>query len=41
MQVLAAIMEGDQNIAAMALAKQPVFDLRCGHANQSGGVGLA
>src|ERR1700722_970786 len=41
MQVLAAIVEGDQNIAAMALAKKSVFDLRCGHANKRGGVGLA
>jgi hypothetical protein len=41
MQVLASIMKGDQDIPAMTLAKQPVLNLRCGHANQGGGVRLA
>ena len=40
MQILAAIVKGDQNIAMVALTKQPVLDLGCGHANERGGVGL-
>ena len=39
-QVLAAIVKGNQDVAMVALAKQPVLDLRCGHANEGGGVGL-
>ena len=41
MQVLPAIVKGDQDVATMALTKQPVLDLRCGHTNQGGGVHLA
>src|SRR4029077_6450120 len=41
MQVLPAIVKGDQDVATVALAKQAVLDLRCGHTNQSGGVHLA
>ena len=40
-QVLPAIVKGDQDVATMALTKQPVLDLRCGHTNQSGRVHLA
>ena len=40
MQVLAAIVKGDQDVAMVALTKQPVLDLRRGHANEGGGVGL-
>src|ERR1700722_1098764 len=41
MQVLAAIVKGDQYVAMVALTKQAVFDLSCGHANERSGVGLA
>jgi hypothetical protein len=40
MQVFAAIVKGDQNVAMVALTKQAVLDLRRGHADDSGGVGL-
>ena len=40
MQVLAAIVKGDQDVAMVALTKQPVLDLRRGHANEGGGMGL-
>ena len=40
MQVLAAIVKGDQDVAMVALTKQPVLDLRRGHANEGGSMGL-
>ena len=40
MQIFAAIVKGNQDVAVVALTKQPVLDLRCGHANEGGGVGL-
>ena len=40
MQVLAAIVKGDQDVAMVALAKQPVLDLSRGHANERGCMGL-
>ena len=41
MQIFAAIVKGDQDVAMVALAKEPVLDLRCGHANERGGMALA
>src|ERR1700733_11548829 len=41
MQLLTAIVKGDQDVAMVALPKQPVLDLRRGHANEGSGMGLA
>ena len=40
MQILAAIVKGDQDVAMVPLTKQPVLDLRRGHANEGGSMGL-
>ena len=40
-QILASVMEGDQRVAAVALAEKAVFDLRGRHGHQRLGVGLA
>ena len=39
-QIFAAIVEGDQDVAAMVFAEQPVLDLGCGHGDECLGVSL-
>ncbi len=40
MQIFAAIVKGDQDVAMVALTKEPVLDLRRGHADERGRVRL-
>ena len=40
MQIFTAIVKGDQDVAMVALAKEPVLDLRRGHADERGGMRL-